>query len=123
MNIHLTLCGAGSLPAGTAPAEESKAFRDAGTQTDPEASPPRAPRAAREEAWAYAVGLPAGPGAGGAHCGGRRAWQAIEAQVGGYCHFRGDRLRRFASEAAAIAGYLEQADRHGAPVPPPLHRW
>ena len=109
-----------------------RATWDVGTQTEPEApSPPlpaaapkRAPRAARVDAWAYAVWVsPAAPDLVGVHTGARRAWDALSGRIGGYRHFRGDRLRRLASEDEAVAGYLAEAARHGAPVPPPFHRW
>ncbi|CAK0850516.1 unnamed protein product [Prorocentrum cordatum] len=102
-NVHLTPCGAGGSPAGAAPGA-GPATRDVGAQTEPE-----------EPAWAYAVwACPAAPDLVGVHCGARRAWGAIAGRIGGHRSFRGDRLRRVASEDEAIAGYLAEAARHGA---------
>ncbi|CAK0861636.1 unnamed protein product, partial [Prorocentrum cordatum] len=108
VNVHLAPCGAGGSPAGAAPSA-GPATRDAGAQTGPEepaprpplAAPPRAPRAARAE-------CPAAPDLAGAHCGARRAWGAIARRIGGHRSFRGDRLRRCASEDEALAGYLAE---------------
>ncbi|CAK0890053.1 unnamed protein product, partial [Prorocentrum cordatum] len=62
-------------------------------------------------AWAYAVwASPAAPDLVGVHCGARRAWDAIAGRIGGYRSFRGDRLRRFASEDEATAGYLAEEE-------------
>ncbi|CAK0881525.1 unnamed protein product [Prorocentrum cordatum] len=118
VNVHLTPYGAGGAPASPAPGA-GPATRDVGTQTEPEepaprsapAAPTRAPRAARVEAWAYAVwASPAAQDLVGVHCGARRAWDAIAGRTGGYRYFRSDRFRRFASEDEAVAGYLAEED-------------
>ena len=56
---------------------------------------------------------------------GPSAWPGIEERLpqSTYSYKTGSRLRRFDSLAAGVAGYLDEAGRHGAPVPPRLFRW
>ena len=56
---------------------------------------------------------------------GPSAWAGIEERLpqSTYSYKTGSRLRRFDSLAAGVAGYLDEAGRHGAPVPPRLFRW
>ena len=87
------------------------------------AARPAPPRAARPERWAYAVWRhPTRPELRGVHCGGGAAWRALaETLPGGRNSYAsGARLRRFADEAEALAGYEREAARHGAPLPAPL---
>ena len=73
-----------------------------------------------DEDWAYAVWSVAGaPQLVGIHVGSLRAWRAIAAQLpGGRYSYPACRLRRYDNEQLAFAGYLSEARRHGAPVPP-----
>ena len=52
-----------------------------------------------------------------------RCWQAITRRCPNGRYTPGPvRLRRYPTLAAAREGYLEEAERHGSPVPPPVHR-
>ena len=89
-----------------------------------EGSPaPPPPDTVAGEPWAYAVWRhPLRSDLRGVHCGGAAAWRSLVPTLpnGAYRYVDGTRLRRFASEDLAIAGYLSEASRHGAPQPPVL---
>ncbi|CAK0876277.1 unnamed protein product [Prorocentrum cordatum] len=112
-----TPCGAGASPAKRAPEAGAAARRGraGGSQ-----APARAPR---PESWAYAVWRhPLRPELRGVHCGGGAAWRELSATLPGgrYTFSSGARLRRYASESAAVEGYEAEAAKHEAPLPAPL---
>ena len=59
----------------------------------------------------------------GVHIGGSLAWSQILHSLPNAEYSPMERLRRFPSEAEAVAGYAAEARRHGAPMPPPLFRY
>ncbi|CAK0897043.1 unnamed protein product, partial [Prorocentrum cordatum] len=112
-----TPCGAGASPAKQAPeaGAAARCGRAGGSQ-----APARAPR---PEGWAYAVWRHSlRPELRGVHCGGGAAWRELAATLPGgrYTFSSGVRLRRCASELAAVAGYEAEAAKHEAPLPAPL---
>lgn len=73
----------------------------------------------QHEPWSYAVWRTAGNDIRGVHVGGSRAWTAILQMLpGGQYDVMTSRLRRFPTEDHAVRGYLAEARRHGAPMPP-----
>ncbi|CAK0794315.1 unnamed protein product, partial [Prorocentrum cordatum] len=110
-------CGAGASPAKEAPEAGAAARRGRAGGSRAQA------RAPRPEGWAYAVWRhPLRPELRGVRCGGGAAWRALSATLPGgrYTFSSGARLRRYASEPAAVAGYEAEAAKHEAPLPAPL---
>ena len=72
----------------------------------------------------YAVWVnPAEASTAGIWIGGPRAWVDIENSLPGkrYCYKDGTRLKGLNSPTEAVEAYRSEADKHGAPLPPPVH--
>ena len=120
VHVYNFYIGAGSQPspctAGAAPAPASC---EGCSAADPPADNTPAPLLGK----AYAVWVhPLRPDLRGVHCGGGAAFGPLVATFpnGQYSYSSGTRFRSYPSEREAIAGYLNEAARHGAPTPPPL---
>ena len=57
----------------------------------------------------------------GVHVGGKHVWTHIVQSLPNAEWSPSERLRRFGSEQEAVAGYIAEARRHGAPLPPPRY--
>ena len=90
----------------------------------PEASPREASSAPPGDEWVYVVWRIKGhEAARGIHCGGRRAWAAILELLPGHQYAgSGAALLRAPSLEEGRALYEQDARRHGAPNPGPVHQ-
>ena len=89
----------------------------------PEARPPETSTTPPDDEWVYVVWRIRGHReARGVHCGGRRAWAAILELLPGHQYAgSGAALRRAPNLEAGRALYEQEARRHGAPSPGPVH--
>jgi hypothetical protein len=117
-----TPCGAGCTLAEEPACEPGGAeFADA----DDGGGHPAARGRAREEPWVYALWChPSRLNLRGVHVGGGLAWEALQRTLPNerYSYSSGARLRRFESEEEGVAAYIDEAERHGAPLPPRIWR-
>ena len=92
---------------------------------EPEPTPGSQPDSAQVDLRFYAVWYVRGDAAAAGLWSGQHphCWNAILRRCPGGQYTPGPvRLRRYPTLAAAREGYLQEARRHGAPVPPPEHR-
>ena len=137
-DLHLseepTSGGASSTPGSSAAAAQVHVHLSVTVNIDrghrsaegraPEASPPEAASAPPGDDWVYVVWRIDGhEAARGVHCGGRRAWAAILELLPGHRYAgSGAALRRAPSLEEGRALYEQEARRHRAPSPAPVHQ-
>lgn len=127
----LSLGGAGgaaeAVPASCCAAEAPEEEPAASRRSDTKEAPEPLPEPAVEERSGRCYAIWRVPGAAwirGIHTGGVGTWwtRIVPALPGQQYRYRdGTRLRGYESFEAAHAGYLLEADRHAAPVPPPVN--